>query len=115
MTTRTLFTVALLWVVLLLTVGTIVRAQVFGVNPIAEPKILSGPDFGIRVEAEQDGTAVGHLVVRINGKWVDAQIGSGDRTSSAKGVRRRNKLDPASDARRDRSPVRLPPRAQIRA
>jgi hypothetical protein len=77
MTTRILFTVALLFVLSLFAVGTIVKAQVYGVNPIPDPKILSGPDFGIRVEGEQNGTAVGRLVVRINGKWVDAQIGSG--------------------------------------
>ena len=47
-------------------------------NPLPEPRVVSGPDFGVRIEAEQNGVPVGPLVVRINGKWVEARIGKVD-------------------------------------
>jgi len=34
-------------------------------------RVLSGPDIGFRVENTRDGRAVGTLVVRINGQWVE--------------------------------------------
>jgi len=34
-------------------------------------RVLSGPDIGFRVESTRDGRAVGTLVVRINGQWVE--------------------------------------------
>jgi hypothetical protein len=35
------------------------------------PTILSGPDIGFRLERTQNGIAVGKIVVRIDGKWID--------------------------------------------
>lgn len=43
------------------------------------PTVLSGDDVGFRVEAEQGGVAVGRLVVRIDGKWVEAELRGGVR------------------------------------
>jgi hypothetical protein len=34
-------------------------------------RLVSGPDIGFRVESSRDGRAVGTLVVRINGQWVE--------------------------------------------
>ena len=34
-------------------------------------RIVSGADIGFRVESSKDGRAVGTLVVRINGQWVE--------------------------------------------
>jgi hypothetical protein len=76
MSTRAILALAALWVLSLVAVVTIVNAQVYRMNPLAEPRILSGPDFGIRIEAEQNGKPVGRLVVRIDGEWVEAQLGS---------------------------------------
>lgn len=40
-----------------------------------EPRVLSGPDIGFRVErVARDGTPVGSLVVRVDGNWVEAQF-----------------------------------------
>ena len=74
MSVRNILLVAVLWVVSLFAVETMVRAQ--GTNKFPEPKIISGDDFGLRVEAQQNGNLVGQLVVRVNGKWVEAHIGS---------------------------------------
>jgi hypothetical protein len=38
---------------------------------------MSGSDLGFRVESMKGNIAVGKLVVRVNGQWVDAQVGSG--------------------------------------
>ena len=34
-------------------------------------RVVSGADIGFRVESSKDGRAVGTLVVRINGQWVE--------------------------------------------
>ena len=66
----------LVWVASLLVVATIARAQAYPINPLPEPRVVFGPDFGLRIEGEQNGVPVGLLVVKINGKWVEAKIGS---------------------------------------
>ena len=76
MPVRRIAVFALLWVASLLVVVTIARAQVYPINPLPQPKVIFGPDFGIRIEGEQNGVPVGPLVVKINGKWVEARIGS---------------------------------------
>lgn len=38
------------------------------------PIIVSGADIGFRVEATKPGMALGRLVVRVNGEWLDAQF-----------------------------------------
>ena len=37
--------------------------------------VIAGNDLGFRVESTRNGIPVGKLVVRINGKWVDAELG----------------------------------------
>jgi hypothetical protein len=38
--------------------------------------IVSGTDIGFRVDATKNGMAIGRLVVRVNGEWMDAQFSS---------------------------------------
>lgn len=49
-----------------------------GIKPmdLVAPQVISGSDLGFRVESNRDGVPVGRLVVRINGRWVDAQVGT---------------------------------------
>ena len=77
MSVRTLVSLALLWVVSLFLVSAAVKAQVF--EPprlLPEPHIVSGADVGFRIEAEQGGVAVGRVMVRIDGKWIEARVGN---------------------------------------
>jgi len=37
---------------------------------------LAGPDYGFRIEGEQNGMLIGLPVVRVDGRWVDVKIGS---------------------------------------
>jgi hypothetical protein len=78
MPVRRIAVLAVLWIASLFAVAAIARAQVYQMNPLPEPRVVSGPDFGVRIEAEQNGVPVGPLVVRINGKWVEARIGKVD-------------------------------------
>jgi hypothetical protein len=63
----------------LVAVAMVVRAQAqfHHVEPVT-PRVIAGPEFGFRIEGEQNGVAVGVPVVRIDGKWVPARIGSVD-------------------------------------
>src|SRR5262245_47250267 len=38
----------------------------------AAPTVVSGNDVGFRIERMQDGVPFGRIVVRIDGRWVDA-------------------------------------------
>jgi len=53
-----------------------VAAQMSQKRPMmtpTEPKIVSGPDVGFRVEGVgRKGEPVGRLVLRVNGEWVEA-------------------------------------------
>ena len=58
-----------------------VRGRVSGKGPgvrnaptLPEPRIASGPDFGFRIEADQKGTPIGKLVIRVDGKWIEARV-----------------------------------------
>jgi hypothetical protein len=49
----------------------------------AEPQVLSGADIGFRVDHEdRDGARVGTLVVKVDGKWVDALFRAGIRRAT---------------------------------
>jgi hypothetical protein len=41
------------------------------------PTVLSGGDIGFRVESRKGSTAVGRLVVKVDGKWVEAEFSPG--------------------------------------
>ena len=65
----------LLWVVSLLTVGAVVSAQVRFWKPVPEPKVMFGDDVGFRVEGFRGEVPAGTIVIRVNGQWVEAEIG----------------------------------------
>lgn len=41
------------------------------------PMVLSGSDIGFRVIAQKGDRAVGQLVVRVDGRWVEAEFAGG--------------------------------------
>ena len=49
-----------------------------GLKPmdLVAPTVMSGSDLGFRIESYKDKIAVGKLVVRVKGVWIDAQVGS---------------------------------------
>jgi len=53
-------------------------AQSLQVTPVT-PTVLSGADFGFRVEGNRAGTPIGTLVIKMNGQWVEAEIGGDGR------------------------------------
>jgi len=48
-------------------------AQQPKIQPFTEPVVLAGPDVGFRIESYERGKPVGTLVVRLNGRWVEAR------------------------------------------
>ncbi len=72
------------FVCFLATAGMWTSAQVGSRSPfnrgeplgLVAPTVIAGSDLGFRVESTKDGIAVGKIVVRIDGHWVDAQVGT---------------------------------------
>jgi len=63
----------------LLGAGAWASAQIFSPERADQPVTLSGNDIGFRIESRRGDTIVGRLVVRVDGKWVDAEFGGGVR------------------------------------
>jgi hypothetical protein len=69
-------------VVLLVGAGLWASAQVRGLDAgpdglnLVAPTVIAGNDLGFRVESTKGDIAVGKFVVRMNGRWIDAQVGS---------------------------------------
>jgi hypothetical protein len=55
-------------------VGGWVSAQVIMPQPVVPPLTLSGDDIQFRVTARRGEVAVGRLMVRIDGQWVEADV-----------------------------------------
>lgn len=69
MTLRAGIVLAVLWISSLLAVGAWAQTRVPNTG---EPRILSGSDIAFRIErVDVDGTPVGTLVVKIDGRWVE--------------------------------------------
>ncbi len=49
-------------------------AQVVQPRPVQPPVVLAGADIGFRVEGQKGDAVTGTLVVRVDGKWIDAQL-----------------------------------------
>jgi hypothetical protein len=65
---------SIIWAVSLLAVWSMTSsAQVRPSVPLVTeaPTIISGNDVGFRLERTQNGIAIGALVVRVDGRWVD--------------------------------------------
>jgi hypothetical protein len=75
MTTRKHIAVILLWALSLVIVAAFAHAQT--VQRPVTPTVLSGSDIGFRVTGRAGDHAIGTLVVRINGEWVEAQPAGG--------------------------------------
>ena len=65
-------------VVLLVCAGAWAYAQSLQTFPVT-PTVVSGADFGFRIEGNRGGTPVGTLVVKMNGQWGEAEIGGAGR------------------------------------
>jgi len=67
----------------LLGAGVLAFAQV--VMPEAVPAVvLSGSEVGFRMVARKGDKAVGQLVVRVDGRWVEAEFGGGVKPAGIK-------------------------------
>ena len=66
MSVRTCVVLGVMWLASLAGVGVWAQTQ-------SEKRVIAGGDLGFQVERQdRDGSPIGKLVVRINGKWVEA-------------------------------------------
>ena len=77
MTTRKRIALIFLWALSLIIIAAFAHAQT--VQRPVTPTVLSGGDIGFRVTGRAGDHAIGTLVVRINGEWVEAQPAGGVR------------------------------------
>ena len=77
MSMRSWAVVGIIWVVSLVTVATLASAQAQFWRPLPEPRVLSGPDVGFRVEGFRGEVPSGTIVIRVNGQWIEADIHPG--------------------------------------
>jgi len=54
-----------------------VSGQMIRPEKIDPPIVVSGADLSFRIEARQGSTAIGKLLVRIEGRWVEADTLAG--------------------------------------
>jgi len=72
---------AILWAVSLMLVGSL--SSLAQVRLLTEgPTIVSGSDVGFRIDRTQNGIPIGTLVIRVDGRWVEA--GSSMRVTPAR-------------------------------
>ena len=74
MRTRYMFPLVVGAVLLVWTAWT--ATQSLAVRPIP-PTVISGENFGFRIEGLRGGTPVGTLVVKRDGRWVAVDTGTG--------------------------------------
>ena len=64
-----------LWFISLVAVATVVSAQAPAWRTLPEPKVLFGDDVGFRVEGLRGEVPTGVIVIKVNGNWVEVQVG----------------------------------------
>jgi hypothetical protein len=69
--------IALLGVILAIIVGAGFYARAQAPTPEPLGTVISGNDIGFRIERTEPNRVQGRLVVRVGGKWVDAQFSPG--------------------------------------
>ena len=90
MTLRKRFVVIALWAISMFAAGLWGHAQ----TPLPQPRpapsplqpqptVITGNDFGFRVDARKGNTPVGRFVVRIDGRWVEIEESSSLRRLTA--------------------------------
>ena len=71
MSFRARIALVVMWLTSLVAVGVWASAQT--PQGIVRPVVMSGNDIGFRVEGQCGNARIGTLVVRISGRWVEAQ------------------------------------------
>lgn len=71
MSLRSRIVLGVLWVVSLILVAELARAQSYQFIPNPNPFVLSGDEIGFRVEGSMGGAPAGALVIRVDGRWVE--------------------------------------------
>jgi hypothetical protein len=71
---RSIFVAAAIAVVSSLITWQLATAQALAIKPVP-PRVMTGADLGFRVTGLRGDKPVGQIVVRVNERWVEAEIG----------------------------------------
>ena len=71
MAIRSWLILVVVWLISLVAVGK-AQAPCWG---LPEPKVLFGDDVGFRVEGMRGEVPTGVIVIKVNGNWVEVQVG----------------------------------------
>jgi len=71
MSIRNRLILAVVWLISLVSVGS---AQAPAWRPVP-PKVLLGDDVGFRVEGMRGEVPTGVIVIKVNGNWVEVEVG----------------------------------------
>ena len=75
MAIRSWLSLGVVWLISLVAVGKVVSAQAPFWRALPEPKVLFGDDVGFRVEGIRGEVPTGVIVIKVNGNWVEVQVG----------------------------------------
>jgi hypothetical protein len=75
MSIRACVALAAVWLLSLVAVAAAASAQVKEYRRLPEPRVISGADFGFRVEGMYGDVPTGTIVIRVNNEWVEARVG----------------------------------------
>ena len=77
MSLRNRIGMVILWAASIVAAGAWAQAQgPLGPVPSSQaPTVISGNDFGFRIDSRKGDTPVGTMVARVNGQWVEVEFG----------------------------------------
>jgi hypothetical protein len=73
MGSRTYVVLVVAWISSLFVVGTLASAQSYGFRRLPDPITLTGSDLAFRVEGHVGREPAGTLMIRWEGRWVEAR------------------------------------------
>ena len=71
MTLRARLPLAFVWLLSVVAVAATVKAQDYRFRRLREPRVITGEDFGFRLDGAVGDQPAGTMVLRLNGRWVE--------------------------------------------
>jgi Iap family predicted aminopeptidase len=69
--------VGIVWLLSLVAVAAAVTAaQALEYRALPEPRVMTGGDVGFKVEGLYGNMPAGSIVIRVNGEWIEARVGT---------------------------------------
>ena len=74
---RSYVIVGVVWLLsLVAAAAAVAAAQALEYRALPDPRVMTGGDVGFRVEGLYGNMPAGSIVIRVNGEWVEARVGT---------------------------------------